>query len=84
MGEKPLLQFIALSIYVAFLGFIFCDFFKLRTIKKTLFFIVFLSIVMIVIKVRNEFDLSLILPVPTLLAIGLGIWQKRRLKQLNK
>ncbi len=77
MGDKILLQFIALSIYVSFLGFIFCDYFKLHTIKKILFFIVFLYFATIVIKARNEFDLSLILPVPTVLALWLGIRQKK-------
>lgn len=81
MGGKILLQFIALSIYVLFLGFIFCDYFKLHNFKKILFFIVFLFFATIVIKTRNEFDLSLILPVPTALALWLGIWQKRSLKK---
>lgn len=77
MGGKIFLQFIALTIYVLFLSYIFYDYFKLRTIRKNLFYIVFLLLATVVIKTRSEFDLSLILPVPTLLALWLGIWQKR-------
>jgi hypothetical protein len=78
MGEKITLQLIALSISVFFLGFIFCDFFKLHTAKKLLWFAVFLFFAITVLKARNEFDLSLILPVPTLVAMGMGVWQKRK------
>jgi len=78
MGGEIILQFIALSIYVAFLGFIFCDFFKLPTAKKLIWFAIFLYCAIAVLESRDEFDLSLILPVPTLLAIVLGVWQKRK------
>jgi hypothetical protein len=78
MVEKLLLQFITLSIYAFLMGFIFCDFFKLHVVRKLFWFIVFLAISVYVFKARGEFDLGLILPVPMLLAIGLGWIQKRR------
>ena len=79
MGEKLLLQFIALSIYVAFLGFIFCDFFKLPNIRKIIVFVFLVICAGMVLRSRDEFDLSLILPGPTILALVIGIWQKKKL-----
>jgi cellulose synthase/poly-beta-1,6-N-acetylglucosamine synthase-like glycosyltransferase len=78
MAEKLLLQFIALSIYAFLMGFIFCDFFKLHILRKLIWFIVFLTVSVYVLKARGEFDLGLILPLPMLLAIWLGWVQKRR------
>ncbi len=78
MAEKLLLQFITLGIYTFLMGFIFCDFFKLHVLRKLIWFIVFLFISAYVLKRRGEFNLSLILPLPMLLAIWLGWLQKRR------
>ena len=78
MEERLILQFIAMSIYAFLMGFIFCDFFKLHIVRKLIWFIVFLFISTYVLKRRGEFNLSLILPLPMLLAIWLGWLQKRR------
>ncbi|MFA5410573.1 MAG: hypothetical protein WC321_01755 [Candidatus Omnitrophota bacterium] len=77
-----LIQFIALSLYVSFTGFCFCDGFKLRTSRKLVWFIVLLAISAYVLKMRNEFDLALILPVPTILAILLCYCEKRKSKRM--
>jgi len=78
MPNILLRQFTALSIYVFFVGFTFCDGFKLHTGRKLIWFAVFLLIAVHVFKTKNEFDLALILPAPTLLAILLGFYEKRR------
>jgi hypothetical protein len=78
MAERLLLQFLALSIYTFFMGFCFCDFFKLHILRKLAWFIPFLLISAAVLKTRNEFDLSLILPIPTLWAIVLCWMEKNR------
>ncbi len=78
MAEKLVLQFITLSIYTCLMGFIFCDFFKLHVVRKLIWFAVFLFCSAYVLKARGEFDLGLILPIPMLLAIGLGWLQKRK------
>jgi len=78
MVEKLFLQFITLSIYTFLMGFIFCDFFKLHILRKLIWFIVFLFVCAYVLKACGEFDLGLILPLPMLLAMWLGLLQKRR------
>lgn len=78
MKEKLILQFFALSIYAFFMGFCFCDFFKLHIVRKLIWFITFMLIGSYVLIRCNEFDLALILPVPTLLAMWLGWIEKRR------
>jgi hypothetical protein len=76
--EKIILsQFLALSLYAAFVGFCFCDGFRLRTARKLIWFATFLAAVFVVMKTRGQLDLSLILPLPTLLAIALGAFQIR-------
>jgi len=62
------------------MGFIFCDYFKLHIWRKLAWFIPFLLISAYVLKVRGEFDLGLILPIPMLLAILLGWLEKRNRK----
>ena len=78
MAERLILQLFALSIYAFFIGFCFCDFFKLHILRKIAWFVTFLAISTYVLKTRNQFDLNLILPLPTLLAMWLGWVQKRR------
>ena len=75
--EKIFLQFLTLGIYVFFMGFCFCDFFKLHIRRKLLWFLTFLFIAVYVFKTRNEFELGLILPLPTLLAMMLG-WMAKK------
>ncbi len=78
MGKIMLLQFLTLSLYVFFVGFCFCDGFKLHILRKLVWFAVFLLISIYTLKVKNEFNLSIILPIPTLLAILLCSCEKRK------
>lgn len=78
MAEKLILEFLALSIYALFMGFCFCDFFKLHILRKLVWFVTFALVSIVILKTRNEFDLSLILPIPTLLAMGLGWLEKQK------
>ena len=71
-----LMQFLALSLFTVFMGFCFCDGFKLHIVRKLVWFITFLFISAYVLKTKNEFDLSLILPIPILLAILLCAYEK--------
>jgi hypothetical protein len=58
------------------MGITFCDFYRLHTARKLIWFGIFLAISIYVLRRRGEFDLTLILPVPMLVAIGLAWWQK--------
>jgi len=69
MGKVLLLQFLALALYVLFTSFAFCDGFKLHTGRKILWFIALLAISVYVLKNVGYFDLALILPIPSLLAV---------------
>jgi hypothetical protein len=60
------------------MGITFCDFYKLPTGRKLIWFSIFLAISIYVLRTRGEFELSLILPVPMLLAIGLAWLQKKK------
>lgn len=80
MPNALLMQLFALSLYTLFMGFTFCDGFKLHILRKLLWFGVFAAISIYVIRIKNEFDLSLILPIPTLLAILLCAYEKIRSK----
>jgi hypothetical protein len=72
------LQFLALSLYTFFVGFCFCDGFKLHILRKLIWFISFLIISAYILKIKNEFDLTLILPIPTILAILLCAYEKKK------
>jgi hypothetical protein len=63
------------------MGFTFCDGFKLHILRKLLWLAVFLAISIYSIKIKNEFDLALILPIPTLLAILLCSYEKIKSKK---
>jgi hypothetical protein len=78
MGERLFLQFITLGIFSFLMGITFCDFYKLHIVRKLIWFGIFLGISAYVLRTRGEFDLTLILPVPMLLAIGLAWWQKKK------
>jgi len=71
------LEFIALSMYAAFVGFCFCNGFRLATGRKITWFIFFTAVSLFVFKQCGRFYLPLILPFPTLLAGVLGGFQKR-------
>ena len=83
--EKALFQqFIALSLYTLLIGICFCDGFKLHVLRKLVWFGVFLAISIYVFMKTAEFNLALILPIPTILAIILGkyeIWKTRSRKE---
>ena len=72
-----LLQLCALSLYVLFMGFCFCDGFKLHILRKLIWFTVFLFIALPTFKSKGNFDLAIILPIPTLLAFILCWYEKR-------
>jgi hypothetical protein len=78
MEQVLIRQFLALSIYVLFVGICFCDGFKLHVARKLAWFLTFLLISVYILKRTNQFDLSLILPVPTLLAILLCRYELKR------
>jgi len=78
MAEKLILQFVTLSIFSFLMGITFCDFYRLHTVRKLIWFAIFLGISVYVLFTRGEFDLALILPVPMLVAIGLAWLQKKK------
>lgn len=78
MANTLLMQLLTLSLYVLFMGFCFCDGFKLHILRKLLWFIVFLTISVYTLKNKSEFDLTSILPIPTLLAILLCTYEKAK------
>ena len=78
MAERLILQFVTLSIFSFLMGITFCDFYKLHIVRKLIWFGIFLAVSVYVLFTRGEFDLTLILPVPMLVAIGLGWWQKKK------
>lgn len=80
MVNTLLMQFLTLSIFAFFAGFCFCDGFNLPVYRKIIWFLVFLAISVYILKSKNEFDLALILPVPTLFAILLCSYEKRKSK----
>jgi len=84
MLNTLLLQLFTLSLYTLFMGFCFCDGFKLHIWRKLFWFAFFLAISIYVLKTQDEFDLALILPAPTLLAILLCAYEKITGQKMNK
>ena len=84
MQNALLLQYSTLGLYLFFVGFCFCDGFKLHVIRKILWNILFLFNAIYVIKITGEFHLTLILPIPTILAILLCADEKLRSKAIKK
>lgn len=84
MLDKLLMQLFALSLYTLFTGFCFCDGFKLHILKKLIWFVVFLAVSIYTLNIKNEFDLSFILPIPILLAIVLCSYEKMQAKKRAK
>ena len=78
MPERLLLQFLALSLYTVFMGFCFCDGFGLDILRKLVWFSVFLGISIYPLRLKNQFDLADILPIPTILAILLCVYEKKK------
>ena len=79
-----LMEFLTLSIYTLFMGFCFCDGFKLHIMRKIIWNVVFLAICIYTFRIKNAFDLTFILPVPTLLAILLCNYEKRKSQKAKK
>jgi len=77
---KLLIQLFSLSLYTLFVGFCFCDGFKLHILRKLIWSFVFIFISIYIFKIKNEFDLALILPLPTLLATFFCAYEKIRMK----
>lgn len=84
MSQRLILQFLTLSIFSFLMGITFCDYYRLPTGKKLVWFGIFAAISAGVIWTRGEFDLALILPVPMLLAIAIAWMQKRKPGQGNR
>ncbi len=78
MAQRLILEFVTLSIFSFLMGITFCDFYRLHTARKLIWFCIFLAISAYVLRTRGEFDLALILPIPILLAIGLAWLQKKK------
>jgi hypothetical protein len=79
--DKEAIQFIALSLYVVFTGFCFCDGFRLHIARKLFWFFIFLLISLGVFYSKKEYDLALILPLPIILAILLCSYEKYKYKK---
>lgn len=81
MERVLIMQYLTLSIYVLFMGICFCDGFRLHVARKLIWFLTFLVVCIYVLKKTGQFDLTLILPVPTLLAILLCRYELKRSKK---
>lgn len=81
MERTLIMQYVTLSIYVLFMGICFCDGFRLHVARKLIWFLTFLVICIYVLKKTGQFDLTLILPVPTLFAILLCRYELKRSKK---
>jgi len=81
MDKTLLVQLLALSLYAFFAGFCFCDGFRLHNGIKVVWFCILLMISFWVLQVKGQYDLALILPAPTLLALLICYLQKRRSKE---
>lgn len=78
MAERLILEFVTLAIFTFLMDITFCDFYKLDTVLKLIWFGIFFMISFYVLRTCGEFDLTLILPVPMIAAICLAWLQKRR------
>ena len=74
-ADKFMLQFAAVCLYLLSMGIMFCDGFKMRMDRKLIWFTSFLVIAVYSLKTRGYFDLAVILPVPSLLAIVLARYE---------
>ncbi len=81
MGNTIFWQWLTLSLFASFVGFCFCDGFKLHILRKLLWFMVFLGLVIFSMRMGKGFALTVILPPSILLAILLCYYEKRKQKQ---
>jgi hypothetical protein len=82
MPEKIIGQFLVLALYVFATGQCFCDGFQIPTWKKVIWYLIFLFISLGVFLKNNEFDLTLVLPIPIILAFLL-CWIEAKKKQAS-
>ena len=61
-------QFVALSLYALWMGYCFCDGFRLHIARKLSWYAVFFLLCFYTLKTRGEFDIAYILPIMSLLA----------------
>lgn len=78
MGDTLFWQWLSLSLFVLFMGFCFCDGFKLHILRKLVWFAGFIALAVLSLRLRDEFDLTFILPPSILLGILLCYLEKRR------
>lgn len=71
-------QWFALGCFALFVGFTFCDGFRLAIGKKLVWFVFFAGLSALVLHFRGEYDLAIILPYSSLLAFGLCFWERRK------
>ena len=81
MANKIFWQWVTLSLFASFMGFCFCDGFKLHIVRKLIWFVIFLALVIFSMKMSDGFDLTVILPPSILLAILLCYLEKRKQKK---
>lgn len=77
-------QYFTICVYLLFMGFCFCDGFKLHVLKKLLWFSVFAAVAVDNLKTTGMFQLEAIVPLPTLLAFLLCWHQKQCGKNAQK
>jgi hypothetical protein len=71
---------IALSFYLFFVYYSFCDGFNLKPLRKIAWAVIFIWICVLSLQSRGKFDLVLILPIPSVLALALCWFEKRQKK----
>ena len=74
-------QWLTLSVFAAFMGFCFCDGFNLHILRKLVWFAAFLALVILSMKIRNEFNLNIILTPSVILAILFCVYEKKRQRE---
>ena len=79
--EVSLIEVVPLACYVVFMFFAFCDGFKLRPFRKIIWAIYFLTFCYISFVTVGYFDLTLIVPLASMLGFGLAWFQNHENKQ---
>ncbi len=69
-------QWLGLSLYAFFVGFGFCDGFQMHTVRKLIWFAIFLAFCMDTFYKQGQFDIPVILSVTAPLAFVLCYTQK--------
>jgi lipid-A-disaccharide synthase-like uncharacterized protein len=82
--EMSFMRFMTLSLFLLFVGFVFCDGFKLSVIRKLIWFVAFLGVAVNVFYLMGKFDLSYVLPLPICLAFIFCYAQKKELEKKGK